>query len=390
MYLSTILELEGHKVEFTDFRDGPKKPNKADAYLYTVASPDFKEVAGIVNELRKESDVPHIAGGPHINIFPTESLKVFDSIAIGQADKSILQMANDLNDKKLQGTYFQKRSENKHMFPRRHFLPKEKIVTSLFKTEDIPSTTVLFSHGCPFSCSFCANYDRGSIVNRDLESISIEMDYLKTNYQIKGLSLQDENCIPYKPQHALDFLYYVRKANLKWRGQLRADVNKALLPKIRESGCLELSVGLESVDQDTLDYTNKQIKVKTVKETIKACHEHDIKIRLYLLNGLPGEPKDIVEKTKRFIDENKPDVVLLSTLQPYPGSDIYNNPEKYGIKWIDKDFTKYNHLRCRFADSKDKMEEAVPFEYETGFSRQQIMDNLVNLQSYLRDKGLNK
>jgi hypothetical protein len=107
---------------------------------------------------------------------------------------------------------------------------------------------------------------------------------------------------------------------------------------------------------------------------------------------LPGEPENIVLKTKKFITEMQPDIVLMSTLQPYPGSDIYNHPEKYGIRWIDRDFSKYNHLRCRFADSKDKIEDAVPFEYEKGkgFTRKRIMENLIELQEFLRERGLNK
>jgi len=110
------------------------------------------------------------------------------------------------------------------------------------------------------------------------------------------------------------------------------------------------------------------------------------------LNGLPGEKEDIVKKTKIFIKHHKPDIVLLSTLQPYPGSEIYAHPERFGIDYIDKDFTKYNHLRCRFADSKDKIEDAVPFTYAPGkgMSRQQIMDNLVELQTFLREGGMNK
>lgn len=388
MYLATILENDGHLVEFIDFRDGSKIPERADAYLYTVASPDFEEVRGIVASIRKRFKGIHIAGGPHVNIFPEESLEVFDSIVLGNGEESIRQIARDIDTKKVQKRY-NIAIKGEYPFSRRHFLPKEKIVTNLFKTEDIPSTTALFSHGCPFSCSFCANYNRQQIKSRSIESISQEIDYLKKDYGIKGLSLQDEICFPNAPY---GFLEMIKSKSIFWRGQTRAGTPKDILKKAKESGCLELSFGLESVDQHTLDLTRKGMKVETIRQTLKDCRKIGIKTRLYLLNGLPGEPEDIVSRTKKFIEETKPDVVLLSTLQPYPGSDIYNNPKKYGIRTIDRDFTKYNHLRCRFADSKDKLEEAVPFEYEEGkgFTRERIMGNLIELQAYLRERGMNK
>lgn len=385
MYLATILEDEGHEVEMIDFRDGKKEIPKADANFYTVASPDFEEVKGIV----RDTPGVHIAGGPHINIFPKESLKIFSAIATGKGEESIKQIAKGIEKNKLQRWYHLP-AKGDYPFPRRGFLPKEKIVTSLFKTMDLPSTTVLFSHGCPFSCTFCANYDRGPIQRRILDSISNEIDYLKKEYGIKGLSLQDEICFPNRGTD--EFLGMLATKGILWRGQARGGVKRETLEQAAQSGCIELSFGLESVDQRVLDLAKKAMKVDNVKLTLKHCWEYGIRTRLYLLNGLPGEPENIVSQTKRFIEENSPDMVLLSTLQPYPGSEIFNHPERFGIRYIDKDYSKYNHLRCRFKESKDKLEDAVPFEYEPGrgLSRQQIMDNLVELQSYLRDRGLNK
>lgn len=387
LYLATILKTEGHEVTMTDMRDGKKKLPKTDAHFYTVASPDFEEVKQIVND----NPGVHVAGGPHINIFPEESEKIFNAIALGRGEEAVKQMAKDIEVGDLFPVY-EMPARGVYPFPDRGFLPKEKIVTSLFKTVDLPSTTVLFSHGCPYSCTFCANYDRGPIRRRSLDSISNEIDYLKREYGIRGLSLQDEICIPPKRQDAEDFLELMQTKGILWRGQTRAGVDYETLERAQKSGCLELSFGLESVDQTVLDLSKKAMSVKMVKQTLKDTNRVGIKTRVYLLNGLPGEPDDIAEQTERFIEETTPDTVLLSTLQPYPGSEIYKYPEKFGIKYIDKDFSKYNHLRCRFEGSKDKPEDVVPFEYEEGkgLTRNQIMDNLVRLQKFLRDRGLNK
>lgn len=387
LYLATILENEGHKVTITDTRDGKKTLPFAAAHFHTVASPDFEEVKGIV----KDNPGIHVAGGPHISIFPEESKQVFDSIAIGRGEESIKQIARDIKFGELKREYSIPAKKD-YPFPKRHFLPKEKIVTRLFKTVDIKSTTVLFSRGCPQACTFCANYTKGPIKRRSLDSIEEEIDYLQSNYGIEGLSLQDEICFPPKPNETKDFLALLKIKGLSWRGQTRAGLKEDTIRRAAKSGCLELSIGLESVDENVLRIAKKGINLNMAEETLGLLKKYGIKSRLYLLNGLPGEPEDIVDRTKAFLERTDPDVVLLSTLQPYPGSEIYNHPERFGMKITNKDFSTYNHLRCRFEDSKDKVEDAVPFEYEPGrgLTRQQIMNNLTALQSYLRDKGKNK
>jgi len=55
---------------------------------------------------------------------------------------------------------------------------------------------------------------------------------------------------------------------------------------------------------------------------------------------LPGETKETVEKTKRFIKEIKPDQLQVSVVTPFPGTELYswldengylitNNPDEY-------------------------------------------------------------
>jgi len=58
--------------------------------------------------------------------------------------------------------------------------------------------------------------------------------------------------------------------------------------------------------------------------------------------GLPFETWNTIQQLKEFIIRNKEyiDKYTLSTLTPYPGTDIYNNPEKYEIVWMEQDYDK--------------------------------------------------
>jgi len=110
-----------------------------------------------------------------------------------------------------------------------------------------------------------------------------------------------------------------------------------------------------------------------------------------LIFGLPGEPQDIVDRTRLFIEESMPDYVSLSGLDPVPGSEIYNNPEHYSFKYIDTDWGKHAHLLYRFSDEE---EVGIPFEYEKTnrwgktFSRAEIIKNIQEMQHYLRERGM--
>ena len=392
LYLATILEQEGVDVTFTDFRDKPnwnipKIIKEVDMYLYTVASPDFKEVEQIRQGIKKSyPKSKHIAGGPHASIVP-QDFENFDSVVVGRGEEALTKILEDFPDVH---SLYKEKADGLYPFPRRHFLSKEKIaMNNLFKTDNMKSTTAQFSFGCLFSCSFCANYNKDSLRRNPLEQISEEIDYLKSEYGIEGLSLQDEICIPKKPTKYLDMLI---SKNIKWRGQVRATIDENTMQHAKESGLIELAFGLESCDQDVLDCTNKKIKVEDVERTLEYCKKYDIKTRVYLLNGLPGEDESIVPKTIEFIERNNPDLVLLSSLMPYPGSPIERNPEKYGMKNLKTDYENFNHLLCRFDDSNDNIENAVPYEFEEGkgLSRGEIKNNLINLQSYLRGRDMNK
>ena len=91
---------------------------------------------------------------------------------------------------------------------------------------------------------------------------------------------------------------------------------------------------------------------KIIENFIENIKKVGIKIKICLIFGLPGEPKDIVNKTVKFIEKYKPDYISLSGFCPMPGSPIYKDPQKYDIEFIDKNWDKHAHLLYRFSDNE--------------------------------------
>ena len=374
---------------------------ECDLYLYSVSSPDFPEISSLVTELRRRYPrALHAAGGIHVHVFPETAARVFDSIVPGRGERSLEVLVGDLLARReLQPVYDlpPERDLTEYPYPRRDFLSDDLVANDLlFKGTKVRATTVLLSRGCPFHCRFCANLEPGEILRRPLTGIRDEIGYLKREYGIAGLSLFDEISIPLSTRQARPLLETLGDMNIIWRGQARIGTPPELLHLARESGCRELSMGVESASQQVLDIVDKRITLDQVRQTVRQCRENDIRVQIGLILGLPGEPQNIVELTRSFVDELTPDVVMLAAFCPYPGSPIAEDPGYYGIRWLDRDYRHYAHLVYRFGDREDDPAMGLPFEYEPvnrwgqTFSRKEILENLLELQGFLREKDLNR
>lgn len=408
LYLLTILEERfGDRLDLSliDLR-GISEDNaiyhipEKDVYFYSVTSPDFPESQNIVENIRKVyPKSKHIAGGPHINIFPEDSLKIFDAISIGEAEESVKRIIEDLFESNLKRIYRQQEpiDLNSYPYPLRKYLPKSAVVdTELLGGEhlDLQGTIALFSRGCPFNCHFCANLIHGSLRFRSPELITQEIEYLKREYQVEALAIKDDQSIPVNPKIAQLALEAIGKTGIKWRGQSRANgVHPDMVKLAKEAGCTEIAVGVESVSQKVLDIINKRIDIIKAKEYLQLLKKEGIDARLLLIIGLPGEPDDIAEKTIDFIKEAQPSSVLLSFFCPLPGSEIYKNPERFGIR-INSNvpFDEYVTAFGRF-DEKEKpisvFDYAPVTPFGKGKSASQIIEDYMRVQSFLRENKLN-
>jgi anaerobic magnesium-protoporphyrin IX monomethyl ester cyclase len=375
-----------------------------DVYFYWIMkSADSKEIKLVVNQLRKAyPNSRHIAGATHVDNFPEECAEFYDAIILGPGDESLIDAINDIKKGHLKNIYtdeWKQRKYSSYPFARRHYLPNNAIVnTELFgEYGRLLGTSAMMQRGCCFKCAFCVYNVPGYIQPKSNQMVEEEIEYLKREYKIQGLNLRDEIAIPLTPKVAAGFLNAIGRTNLKWRGQTKVGASKGkmvtreVLKLAAESGCVELAIGVESASQQVMDVIDKRQDISQVRDFISYCKEFKIKIKMCLILGLPGEPTDIVEQTIKFIEKTKPDFVAVSGFCPVPGSDIYNNQKYYGIKSVVQEWDKHAHLVYRFGDDEDF---GLPFEYEDTnkwgktFSRGEIIQNIVGVQNYLRERKM--
>jgi radical SAM superfamily enzyme YgiQ (UPF0313 family) len=408
LLLLTILEAEfGDRLtlSFTDLRGVEADAviyhiPELDVYLHYVTTPEINEIQFNIRSIRKMyPKAVHLAGGPHVNIFPEESLQTFDAICIGEGEEIIKQMIRDIFGKDLKRIYRQTDpiDINNYPFPQRKYLPKSAIVDVGMlsrKHYDLLGTTVLFSRGCPFDCHFCSNQYKGATRVRSPEWISKEIDYLKSEYQSQALLLKDDQGLHTNRKVARGMLEAIGRMDVMWRGQSRANgVHPDTVRLAKETGCVEIAVAIESVSQRALDIMNKKIDLVKAKEYLRILRQNELDIKLLLILGLPGEPKDIAQRTIDFIEETQASNVSLSILCPIPGSEIWNNPKRFGMR-INPEVTFDKYL---FAFGRFDSDEKTPyfFEYEKitpfgdGMSMDEIVANHETVQTYLRERKIN-
>ena len=413
LYLATVLRdslnSETYNVSVFDMRESRKGYGfpiinydffenipESNIYIFwinkTADSVETYETSGFLRKKFRKSVT--FAGGVHVESLPDECAKIFDAVIIGPGEETLKSAVKDFEKGALEKKYisgWNRVEYEEYPFMDRSFLPYKAVVNrELFKTYGGKlATSFLFSRGCNFKCSYCVYNVPHCIQRRTNHQVAEEIEYMREGYGIEAMNLRDEIAIPLHERTALDFIETMGAFGMIWRGQTRFGATEKALKYAAESGCVELAVGLESVSQNALDIVNKGQKVGPVLSFVETCKKHGIKVKMCLILGLPGEERDIVEKTIEAIERVEPDFVNVSGFCPVPGSDIFINFRKYGIKYIDNDWQKHAHLMMRYSDDE---EFGLPFEYEEmtewgkAFSREELAGNIRYIQEYLRSR----
>ena len=149
----------------------------------------------------------------------------------------------------------------------------------------VTGTGVYFSRGCSFKCSFCVYNNPGKFEYRSYDRITAEIAYLKSCYNVRGVNLRDEVCIPVKREIAKPFLEAIGDSGVIWRGQTVPFGDEEMVKLAAESGCQELALGMESADSDeVLIISNKPSRsIERNKRYVEVLKKHGIKIKICLI-----------------------------------------------------------------------------------------------------------
>lgn len=339
MYIEGVLKKIGLEVEMVDMSFDKKLP-QADIYCFSASTIHFPQVADYAKQVRPAYTV---IGGPHASALPEEAKEFFDAVVAGPGEKAIVKIIDDFLNNKKGGIYREAVEDvGSISIPPRSIL--ERIKYNVMEGA-LRSATIISSRGCPYNCAFCAsNTIWGRVVKyRSVGNVIEEIKYLKDRFGIRHFKFVDDIFTLNKSRFR-QFSEALSNLGIKWLCETRINtVDDEILDQMIRGGCETVDLGIESVNDLVLDKIQKRQNSVMMKAAIARAKLKGLKVKIYLIYGLPFEPEDIVEQTIDFIKETDPDFVSLFTLVPYPGTDIWKNPQKYNIKRIITDFSNYQH-----------------------------------------------
>ncbi len=200
------------------------------------------------------------------------------------------------------------------------------------------------SRGCPYSCVFCVGNKMVGNRVRFFETMRV-VDEFQALAQTgaKQINIADD-LFTSNRRRCMEICREIIRRGIKqeWTAFARVDtVSEELLSLMRRAGCTTLCFGIESGNQEILDRVKKKTDLKTCREAMDICRRTGIRPMTAYILGLPGETHETVRKTLEF-SRSLSDTYGYHILAPFPGSEVREKAEEYGIRIVNRDWNLYD------------------------------------------------
>jgi len=322
--VGTSLKLQGHDVTIWDKEDLP------DGFDYYGIGPTTPEYA---YALYAKEFTPHkkfVIGGPYATLNAQTCVDDgFDCVVVGDGDI--------VASEAFEGDQRVIKAEDR---PLDEYPMIDRSLIDIKSYENHLNgrlvTTIVTSKGCPYSCGFCCK-NHCSVRLRSAEKVIEEVEYLHSLGYRALMYSEDIFILDRKRAEAV--FKRMKELEIISRCLVRADIvvkyGAEFLEMMRDSGCVEVGMGIESGSDTILKNANKRESVSTIKKAILMLKDSGIRVKGFFIVGLPGESLETLRETRDFLDEMKLDDIDCKIFQPYPGSPIFDNKENYDIDWDD-------------------------------------------------------
>lgn len=302
-------------------------------------------------------DIKIILGGVHATALPLETMTAYpliDYLVIGEGEKTLLELLDSIKDKcelsRIKGLAYRTGNDifvNKQRpFENDIDIFGEPYWEGFPEAEEYP---IMTSRGCPYLCAFCFSQMGKKIRFRNMDLVIKEFIRVVEKFHPKLLWFYDET-FGINNERTNILLDNIIKLGInkkvKWFAQTRVNhITKDLVLKMREAGCAEIGIGIESGNQKILDRIKKDITLDEVRRAVKILKEvKGILIRGYFQLGHPGETINTIKDTVNLAAELNLDEISVNITTPYPGTEIASmvKNKKWGYKILSSNWEDYH------------------------------------------------
>jgi radical SAM superfamily enzyme YgiQ (UPF0313 family) len=386
-YLAAVLRQQGHSVELLLSLQRFTSP---DAFVAHVRQGSYdliglktfscqilatRETLSLIR--RAAPDATIVLGGAHVSADPEHAFAFFpqaDYAVQGEAERGLSALARALDEDRLPAAeptvpgLIWRDGETTRVnalglvddldslpLPAWDLMPPAEFPDLPFNgySRRHPIAPMILTRGCPFRCTFCgAGIMNGHRVRtRSAENVMAEIRLLTQEYGVREIQFYDSNCA-----HRAGPLRQVLQQiidegiDITWCAPngIRLDsVDAELVRLMKDSGCFQVNVGIESGSPRILKQIRKGITPDLARRAVRLLRAGGLEVVGFFMMGFPGETRDEIRQTIRLALELPLTGASFSIYSPLPGTEDYRQLWKDGHPDLDAvnalDFVSYEN-----------------------------------------------
>jgi len=274
-----------------------------------------------IADVFRSKGIKVILGGLHVTVLPEEAKLHADAIAVGEGEFVWPKILKDFEKKQLCSVYKADRLANLNESPTPRY--------DLIQKYKYGYVNIQTSRGCPHDCEFClgSNVYGKKYRMKSINQVANEIKLIKEIFGDIRINFGDDNMLVNK-KYAKMLLEEIGKLNIRY--YLQSDIqiaeHKELLLLLRQSGCVNIFIGFETIYKEGLleiDKTGwKANQLKNYSKNINKIQSLGIGILGAFIVGLDNDNKSIFERINNFIIDNYIFESQITILTPLPGTKL--------------------------------------------------------------------
>ncbi len=362
----------------------------------TVYSPVYFEVKKIFNTIRKNHPTTLIClGGPYVTTIREEIFNETpaDFAIYGEGEITFSELIASIKGLKsidsINGLMYKIKNGELIVNPEREQIKDIDSLPipayDLFPMNRYPLHRMVTSRGCPYSCAWCNSSSLWKKGTRYMspEKMILEIEYLIEHYGKKLFIFGDNSFnVPLNRIDQFCDLLIDKKLDILWAVSYRADyITKEIAQKLKKAGCYNVSIGIESANNEILEKIGKGTTIEKVSEGIRILKEAGIEIMSQFVIGSPFETLENVKESIVYAKNSGCDYTNFYTVLPFKGTPQWDYVQKHGTLLVPL-IHNYHSIEPRIVFEtpefpyKDRV-EAIRLVKKEGFYSNQDKKNIL-------------
>ncbi len=311
--------------EIADLKTLPELPDHFDLVAISTFTAQLKE-AYTVADFYGAKGIPVVMGGITVSSLPQEAKVHCASVVVGEGEPIWPEVLRDLENGSLKPLYARTPPGQFDLadapMPRFDLLDPEKY----------NRLTVQTSRGCPHHCEFCASSilltPRYKV--KPVGKVIDEIREIKKIWPRPFIEFADDNSFVFR-EHYKRLLRELAKENIRWftEADVRVAEDDELLGLMRDSGCQQVLIGLESPRRASLNGVElknnwKAERLDSYRSAIAKIQSHGITVNGCFILGLDADTPEVFDDVLEFVRDSGLYEVQVTFLTAFPGTPLYH------------------------------------------------------------------